>query len=379
MNKRWLFLYDFLLVRGGAESMACELCKAFKDIDLVVGFIDRNSFPEDPISCDRITQLTSPTSLPGWQTIKTAWAFQRSKLQVCEYEKVIFSGSNSPLAVNYRNHGGNVLFCHTPPRFIYDLKDHYMGSIPWWQKLLLKTLIAYIKPKYEASVARMDLVIANSNNVKKRIAKYLGKEAIVVYPPCDTNSYCWGGQSDFYLSTARVEDYKRIEYIVDAFKMMPDKILVVASGGSQFERLRAVAEGYSNIHFTGWLDEKSLRRLVATCIATIYIPIDEDFGISPVESMAAGKPVIGVADGGIVETVLDGVTGLLCPKKITVADIVAAVNKMTPDVAMSMRVNCEHRAELFSTSLFLDKMRLLLECENERLQEIAKLIDASVT
>ncbi len=156
----------------------------------------------------------------------------------------------------------------------------------------------------------MHVIVANSENVQRRIKRYLGHDSIVVYPPIDTESFVWGEPQGYYLSTARLTPLKRVATIVEAFVRMPDRQLVVASGGEDEAALRRVApRGHSNIRFTGWTDEAQLRSLISGAIATIYIPVDEDFGMSPVESMAAGKPVIGVAEGGLLETIVPGRDG----------------------------------------------------------------------
>ena len=377
MKKNQLILYDFLLVKGGAEAMTLALCEQNPQLDLCVGFVNRDIFVDDLPA--RVFELTGVTHLMGWQSIKVAHAFLGRKARVvADYDKVIFSGSNGPMAVKHRQSGGNILYCHTPPRFIYDLKDHYLSSIPSWQRPLLRLLIAYMRPKFERAIEHMDVIIANSVNIKRRIKHYLDRDAIVIYPPIDTGRFSWSKQGDFYLSTARIEPYKRVKQIVQAFMQMPDKKLVVASGGSQLPELQEMALDYGNIHFTGWCEAEQLQQLMGSCIGTIYLPIDEDFGMSPVESMAAGKPVIGVAEGGVMETVIDGKTGFLCPAKPLVEDIKVAIEKLSPEVALEMREDCETHAECFSSEIFFDKMAKLLAADNKDLLEVAKSLDASV-
>ena len=202
----------------------------------------------------------------------------------------------------------------------------------------------------------MDLIIANSENVRKRLAQFVGVAAQVIHPPCDVDGHRWLGQRDYYLSTARLEPLKRVELLIEAFRRMPDLRLVVASGGSEEKRLRALAADADNIEFTGWLDRAQLRTLIGHCIATLYIPRDEDFGMSPVESLAAGKPVIGVAEGGLLETVADGQSGQLIAGEPTIDDIIAAVRGMSPGRAASMRALCEQRATAFSEQRFLQQI-----------------------
>lgn len=376
MNAPWILLYDFLQVRGGAEALSVQLCEGVEQLDLAVAFVERKNFKINPIADERLRELTSSTQVLGWQTLKSLYVFERRCGFIKDYEKVIFSGSSAPVAVKHRAGGGNILYCHTPPRFIYDLKAHYLNTVSLWKKPLLHALIAYVQPKYESAIEQMDLIIANSKNVKQRIAHYLNKRAIVIYPPCNIKAFKWQEQGDFYLSTARVEPYKRVDLIVKAFLNMPNKKLVVASGGSALDELKQLAAGANNIYFTGWCEFNDLKNLMGNCIASLYLPMDEDFGMSPVESMAAGKPVIGVAEGGVKESVIDGVTGVLCPENPSVDDIVDAVCFLGSEKALAMRAHCERRAKLFSADIFIEKMRRLLEASEHDLSKVATEIDA---
>jgi len=277
------------------------------------------------------------------------------------YDEAIYSGFYAPMAVF--NHGGqrNLYYCHTPPRFIYDQRDFYLSVIPFWQRPILLGLISYMKPRYERAIALMDEIIANSENVRQRLSRYLGCKAIVVYPPCETEHFIWQGQEDFYLSTARLDSLKRVDLIVKAFIKMPGKKLVVTSGGPELGKLKRLACDASNVSFTGWVGEGELQRLVGNSIATIYVPKEEDFGMSPVESMSAGKPVIGVAEGGLLETVVDKETGFLLRPDPREEDIIGAIRKMDGAMALEMRGACEERAQQFDVKIFIEKMRNVME------------------
>ncbi|MCX5882479.1 MAG: glycosyltransferase, partial [Deltaproteobacteria bacterium] len=186
------------------------------------------------------------------------------------------------------------------------------------------------------------------------------RTAIVIHPPVDTERFCWMGQKDYYVSLARLENFKRVDLIVKAFRQMPEKKLEVTSSGSEMERLKRLASDAPNIHFTGWQTEAQLCRWIGNAIAAIYIPMDEDFGMSPVESMAAGKPVIGVAEGGLLETVVPNQTGILLKPPPTVDAIMAAVHDLTPKRALEMRSACETRARLFTREIFIEKMQRVI-------------------
>jgi glycosyltransferase involved in cell wall biosynthesis len=353
-------LYDHLLVDGGAEQVTLALAACLQ-ADVVCDFIEPQHFSAQALAGLNVTPLGRPLHSPVLRLLQEMRHFRRRSAFLAGYDWVLYSGSAAPLAVDSHCQGANVYYCHTLPRFAYDLQDFYLAALPRWQRPLLLALAAYVRPRYERALQRMDLLLANSRNVQARIKKYLGRDAVVLHPPCDTLGYRWLGQQDYFLSTARLEPYKRVEVIIRAFCAMPERRLLVASGGSDEARLKRLGAGAPNIEFVGWCDAMRLRQLVGRALATLYIPRDEDFGISPVESMAAGKPVIGVAEGGLLETVRDGETGLLIASEPDPGAVIAAVRSLTPERARSMRWACEQRARLFGQERFFDgiKERLL--------------------
>lgn len=367
MPARTAFVYDFLLVRGGAEQLSLHVKRTHPEMDAVFGFVEPGAFPPNDFPPAKYHRLTSPSRVQGWQGLKVMSAFRRRGQFLADYDTVIFSGVYAPEGVHHRPNGRNIYYCHTPPRFVYDLRDHYLDLARPWQKPLLKALIPYVRRRYEEAIGRMDRLIANSHNVKTRLQHYLGQTDVdVLYPPVPVEAYRWLSSGDYYLSTARLEPYKRVDLIIDAFKRMPERKLVVASDGSELDKLRHLAHGHANISFTGWVGDAELKRLLGNCIASIYLPRDEDFGISPVESMAAGKPVIAVNEGGLTETVLHGQTGiLLSPEQMlsrdqAVAALIEAVLAGESE-CFNMRTACESRASKFSTERFDVRIQELLE------------------
>ncbi|MDD5722476.1 MAG: glycosyltransferase [Syntrophales bacterium] len=360
-NKKGIILYDFFAVAGGAERVILLLAEALDHVDLCLGYRDAKGITDREMDGIKCYELSKKCDIPPLRTIKLMRAFVSKTEFLSGYEWALFSGAIAPLAVANHQEGRNLLYCHTIPRFAYDLKDYYMNLLPGWQRPLLKALIEYTRPRYEAAVSKMDTIIVNSENVRKRLKTYLGVDSQVICPPCETGKFQWLGEGGYYLSTARLENFKRVELIIRAFIRMPDKKLVVTSGGSELNRLKRLAQDSHNITFTGWTSEEELLKLVGNAIATVYIPIDEDFGMSPVESMAAGKPVIGVREGGLLETVIHGETGLLISSNPSEEDIIEAVQKMGTETARAMKDACETRARLFDKGIFLEKIYAVLQ------------------
>ncbi len=349
-----LILHDFLAVKGGAEHVALYLLNSLgnqHEVTLVTGYINEELYPELKHR-DNIISLSKTANIKGWESLKISWLFKHKVNFLKEYDVCVFSGIYCLTATLKSTPKRAIYYCHTPPRFVYDLKEHYKNQASYWQRLLLMLLRNIVKKQYEKSIANMDTILANSKNVQKRLKKYLFIGSSVLYPPVNTHYYKWIDQSNYYLSTARLEAYKQVELVIRAFMHMPEHQLVVTSSGHQYASLKALAKNHSNITFTGWTRRSQLAKLVGNCIATIYIPIDEDFGISPVESMAAGKPVIGINEGGVIETIVPNVTGALIPAPVTIGSIISTVNKFSSLHSRAMRTACEERALLYSTGTF---------------------------
>lgn len=350
-----IIVHDYFAIRGGGERLVLTLAKALQ-ADVMYGYKTAESYDDDAFP-ETAIDLALPTSLrrAGIRAAALALRFSGARKTLDQHAARIYSGVAAPFAAPRAGNGKNILYCHTPPRFIYDQKDHFAhraGRDP-----IRRFALQQFQRGYEAAIERMDVIIANSVTVQERIATYLGKPSTVVYPPCDLEAFQWIAQGDYYLSTARLSPLKRVDTIVEAFIAMPEKKLVVASSGEDIERLKALAADAPNITFLGWVSDSQLSVLVGRAIATIYVPVDEDFGMSPVESMAAGKPVIGVAEGGLRETIVHGSTGTLLKPGFTANDIAEAVIDLTPERALAMRADCQARAELFSQDRFIEGMR----------------------
>ena len=353
-------LYDHLLVRGGAEHVSLALTRGLPDAELCVGQRRRAAFDDAALADIRWRTLGPEAHVHGLHMLQSAFRFHQRADLVSRHDWALFSGALTPLALRHRHRGRNVLYCHSLPRFIYDMREDYRVATPAWKRPALRALISWLQPRYEDAVSRMDTIVTNSHTVRRRLSRYLGLEATVVYPPCDLDRFTWRPSEGYYLSTARLEPYKRVERIVDAFLYMPEQRLVVASGGSALENLQRRASGARNIEFTGFVDDTELAYLIAGAIATIYVPKEEDFGLSPVESMAAGKPVIGANEGGVRESLIDGETGLLIGPDPGADDIASAVHTLTSQCAAAMRRACEMRAADFGADVCLSAMRAIL-------------------
>jgi glycosyltransferase involved in cell wall biosynthesis len=358
-GRRYL-LYDFLQVAGGAERLSLTLAESFPEMPLVVA----RAYPEaDALGVPHaeLRVLGGPASRWLGRIPEALWTFKHRTGFLADADLALYSGFYAPLAAANQRRGRKLYYCHTPPRFAYDLKSAYLAQLPPPARPLFEWAVGGYARAYERALGDMDRIIANSANVAGRLDKFLGLQATVVHPPIDVERLTWRGDGDYFVSLARLMPNKRVDLIVRAFLALPKERLVVASGGPELARLQALAAGASNIVFTGWQSEAALAECIGHARAAIYLPIDEDFGMSPVEAMAAGKPVIGVAEGGLLETVVEGETGTLLPMPPSVETLIAAVNQLTPKRARAMRAACEARAALFSRQRFVEAMRAIMD------------------
>ena len=350
--------HDYLAQYEGGGRLSLLLASLLRG-PLVCGYLAPElSLPKQYPILSLVKRPLKPHPLFLLQLILN-FRYGRLPIDVNSYKLVLFSGFYSPLAA-HRFSLPRVLYCHTPPRYAYDQFSFYYALYPPGIRFFFKLWVLLIRRLYTQAVSQMDLILANSRNVQARVKRYLGLEARVLYPPVETQKFKFLGQEDFYLSVARLDPLKRVDLIVRAFMKMPEKKLVVASGGPELKKIKRLAQDAPNIQILGWVEESRLRRLIGTCLAGIYLPKEEDFGLFPIELMAAGKPVIGVAEGGLKETVIHNKTGLLLPPDPTEKDLIQAVRVLTPQRAKEMKQACEKRAEKFSLSRFSERLESLL-------------------
>ncbi len=366
-NKKIIILHDYFLYKGGGERLVITLAKRLK-ADICTAFISKDAFDprEYGINTIQLYKESKWSKIPGFRYTQVNLAFLLKTKFLKNYDIVIYSGDCLNAILNAKGKK-NIAYVHTPPRHLYDSYYDRLKSYSFIKKLIFVPYAHFNRIRYEYLIKKMDLLIANSNTIQERIKKYLGLNSVIAYPPCDTSKFKYIDTQDYYFSWARLYPAKRVDMIVEAFTKMPDKKLIVASGGPELSKIQKIAANHPNIEVKGWISDVELLELLGKCIATIYIPIREDFGMSPVESMSAGKPVIGVNEGGLQETIIHNKTGILLNPKFTIDDIVSAVKQMDRSKALSMRANCEKRAQDFTEDKFIDKMNEYIDLVSKNL------------
>ena len=355
-----IILYDYLLVRGGAENVSMLLAEHLV-ADLCISFKDSVLFDETNFSSKRyqLMEIGKNHQSKLIRYLTALHAFQHKTQFLANYDWALYSGACAPVAALNRTPGLHYYYCHALPSFAYELYHRYKKSFSLTEGYLFDLFLLWYKPRYEKALQQMDNVIANSRYTQQNIKTFLGLEASVIYPPINTQHFNWLSQEPFYLSTARLEPFKHVDRIIDAFLQMPTKKLLIAGWGSEGPALKRKTGNAKNIEFLGWISPERMQDLVGRCTATVYLAENEAFGISPVESIAAGKPVIGSNDGGVTETIIDGETGVLLERQAPIEEICNAVNHLTSERALTMRRSCEAQAQQFSQKVFLQAIKAL--------------------
>ena len=354
-KNKTIILHDTFLYKWGWERLMIMMQKAL-NCDLATWFISNWSFDLKAEWVNwKIYEISSEIFKKGFRHIKLKFAFLFKTKFLKNYDTVIFSWDCLSAVRNCKKDAKKIYYCHTPPRYLYDLRQEYLKKVKWYLKPAFEILSFIFKRMYENDIKKMDLILTNSKNTHDRLKKFLGYESKILYPPVKLDEFKWISQWDYYLSFARLADAKRVDHIVEAFKKMPDKKLVVVywENDPQKDKIFKLAKWYNNIEFKTFPGNVWFYECVWNCIATIYIPIDEDFWMSPIESMAAWKPVLWVNKWGLKETIIHKKTGYLIPEWWNPDDIIETItNFLTPEKCLEMRKDCEARAKDFSYEEF---------------------------
>jgi glycosyltransferase involved in cell wall biosynthesis len=349
---RVALVHDYLNQYGGAERVLEALHELFPDAPVFTSIFDAAAMPTNYRSWD--IRVSWMQRLPAWRKHFRKYfllypsAFESFDLS--EYDLVLSSSSAYAKGIIPRPGALHICYCHTPMRFAWRTGEYVeRESIGGPVGGMLGVLLTYLRMWDVLSAKRVDAFIANSHEVAGRIQRFYAQPAEVIPPPVDLPPYMPSAPEEFYLTGGRLVPYKRIDVVVQAFNALKLPLVVFGSGRDR-EQLEAIAGPH--VRFVGRVDEDELRSLYRRCRAYITAG-DEDAGIQPVEAMAAGRPVIAYASGGVRETVLDGVTGCFFHEQTPAALAVAVAQSRTVRFE-SQRIR--HHAEQFGREQFKQRI-----------------------
>lgn len=361
VNIRVALVHEWLVVPAGSEQVLAEIKAVLPQADMFC-LVDKLK-PEDRATLGVGNPKTSFLQhIPGiarhYRSLLPLMPAAIAGLDVRAYDLVISNSHAVAKGVRVAPGALHLCYCHSPMRYAWDLRDQYLAEagldhgIKGW---LAGQMLDRLRSWDARASKRVDQFITNSNFIADRIRRTYNRESTVIHPPVDTNYYSVAGpRSDTYIAASRMVSYKRIPAIVEAFRELPDRQLIVIGDGPDRAKVEAVAG--TNVTLMGWQPREVLREKLRNSRAFIFAA-EEDFGILPVEAQACGTPVIAFGKGGSLETVIsDGPsrTGTFF-SEATPSAIAQAVRKFEA-APMPSSETCRANAERFSVERFRQEL-----------------------
>lgn len=318
-------IHYWLVGMRGGEKVLEALCEMFPQADIFTHVFVPDAVSET-IRRHRVT-TTFIGSLPAARRLYKRYLplmpAALEQLDLRDYDLIVSSESGPAKGVVPPPNAVHLCYCHSPMRYVWNMFHDYRASTGRLTRLAMTPLTHYLRLWDSVSASRVDRFIANSATVAARIRRYYGRDAKVIWPPVDTESFTPAPASergDYMLMVGELVAYKRPELAVEAFNRMRRKLLVIG-GGEMLDAIRRLAGPTVTVSGPGTFED--LQHHYARCQALVF-PGEEDFGIVPVEAMASGRPVIAYGRGGATETVIPGLSGTLFHDQ-SVEAIIAAV------------------------------------------------------
>ena len=280
------------------------------------------------------------------------------ELDLSGYDLVISAESGPAKGVITHPNAVHICYCHSPMRYLWDQYGTYRSNAGRLTRLFMSATMPFLRVWDVASAARVDRFVANSSFIARRIAKAYRRDSTVIFPPVDVDAFtiAENPRRDFYLCAGQLVPYKRVDLAVAACTRLGRRLVVVGTG-SETARLRAMAG--PTVEFKGWASFAELQDLTRNCRALLF-PGEEDFGIVPLEAMAAGRPVVAFGSGGALDTVIEGETGVFFHEQ-TVDALQAAIERCESLESGFDPQRIRRHARGFSGDVFRDSFRAFVE------------------
>lgn len=357
---------DWLTNMGGAENVVLALAEAFPGAPIYTSTYEPSNMPafkKYDVRTTYLQNLPKPLrKLHKFFPMLRVNAFRQ--LDLSEFDIIISSSSAEAKQVRKTRAGQiHICYCHTPIRYYWSHYDEYkkdpgFGKLNWIIRMAMPLMVPGLKRADYEAAQHVDLFIANSQEVQKRITKYYGQPSTVVHPPVDTDRFEPARErSDHYVALGRQVPYKRHDLAVIAATEL-NIPLKVYGNGSEHERLKHLAgptvEFYTDRF--GDASDKAVNDALNSAKGFIF-PAEEDFGIVQVEALAAGAPVIAYGKGGALDIVQDGESGVLFDEQ-TPESVVQALRKAE---SIDFKPGTLRRkAKRFDKGLFITKIRTIV-------------------
>lgn len=353
-DMRVALVHDHLIQHGGAERVLSALQAMWPQAPTYTLYYDRDALMADYGHKDIRTSFLQkmPLAKRTFRWYLPLMPLATEHHDVSGFDVVVSSASAFAKGVITKPDTLHICYCHTPTRYLWSDTTSYIEELnaPKIVKAVLPLFLSHLRMWDQLATHRIDHFIANSQTVKDRIKKYYRRDSTVIHPPVDVNQFAISNEEKkYYLVGGRLVAYKRFDLVVDAFTKLGLPLKIFGTGPAEKDLKRRAGP---NIEFLGRVSDSERARLYANAIAFLH-PHEEDFGLTAVESMAAGRPVIAYRKGGALETVIDGETGIFFDVQTT-EGLMEAVQKFHPEDFNPEKIRTH--AEKFSTENFRKAM-----------------------
>ncbi|QQR83822.1 glycosyltransferase [Candidatus Peregrinibacteria bacterium] len=301
-------VHEMLIKLGGAERVVKTWTDMFPDAPIFTLFNDpeksKEWFEGKKIHTSILQKNYETFKRPKYLLPKMPKAIEA--LQLNQYDLVLSSSSAFAHGIKPGKHTKHICYVHSPMRYAWDYTHQTLKNYSWPMQWLVGRMLTQLRVWDFYASDRADVLVANSQHVQKRIHHYWKKPSELIYPPVNIKRFTpRKDHADYFLIVSTLSPFKRIDLAVELFNKIKRKLVIIGDG-THMDYLKTIAK--PNIEFLGRQSDENIKEYMEYCRALIF-PGEEDFGITPVEAMAAGKPVLAYAKGGVTESVQAGLSG----------------------------------------------------------------------
>lgn len=343
-------VHDFLTQRGGAEKVLEDLFEIYPKADLFTLFYDQKRLGQQYGKYEPKTSFLQgfPKFLKG-AYLRPLSPTAIEQFDLSEYDLVISNCNSFAKGVLTSPNSVHISYVHSPTRYLWDyfhkyLKEHKAAGFLGGG---VRVLFSYLRVWDKLASKRVDYFFANSRNVQKRISKFYRRDSQIVYPGIDTSDFIRRKKGNYFLIVSRLSKYKKIGLAVKAFNETNERLLVIGDGP---ERKRLTKLANKNVEILGYKTDEVVKNYYSRARGFIF-PQEEDFGLTPIEAMASGVPVIAYKKGGALETIKEKKTGLYFENQ-TVSSLTKKLKEFIQKEGQFKTKEIQKQAEKFSLNSF---------------------------
>ncbi len=356
---RIALVHDYLMQDGGAERTLLALHRMFPTAPIFTLFYDEKRVHPELAKAKIIPSFLNkfPFAPQKYQWYLPLMPHATEAIDLTGYDVILSSSSSVMKGVIAPPGAIHICYCHNPTRFLWQERHGYVNDLPQpgIVKRFLPLYLHHLRQWDALAADRPDVMLTNSRTSQERIRRFYRRDAQVIFPPVDTDLIQPSAEhKGYWLVGGRLVGYKRFDLVVRAFARLNLPLKIFGTGPEE-KKLRSLAG--PNTQFLGAVDEPTKFELYRGAIGFIY-PHIEDFGITAIEAMAAGKPVIAYGKGGITETVVEGKHGVFFQRQCW-EDLANAVIRFKPENFSSTEIRAQ--AERFSRERFAEQIHQAIE------------------